>query len=94
LSTAIFAPAWTYEGRSESDYLETDEYFWNGVPGKGETGVQPYIQDRVYLGASYFYTDFNRGVGDKYYHSGKVKNSYRLFPKMIHCSITDVKFIQ
>ncbi|CAG8449878.1 6005_t:CDS:10 [Diversispora eburnea] len=75
-SCALFAPAWTYEHFGKESFWEIDRKFWIGNADKDDDedkglAIAHYITPRYAPGINQFYTNFDRGCGNKFFIKGR-----------------------
>ncbi|KAF3284146.1 hypothetical protein TWF970_011365 [Orbilia oligospora] len=75
LSAAIFAPGWVFENFDGQNFEERNRKFWiNGGATDTELICRPVAEFAPVWEAgteAFFYTDFNRGYGKKWFQSGR-----------------------
>ncbi|KAF3216230.1 hypothetical protein TWF191_009061 [Orbilia oligospora] len=75
LSAAIFAPGWVFENFDGRNFEERNRKFWiNGEATDTELICRPVAEFAPVWEAgteAFFYTDFNRGYGKKWFQSGR-----------------------
>lgn len=75
LSAAIFAPGWVFENFDGQNFEERNRKFWiNGGATDTELICRPVAEFAPVWEAGtqdFFYTDFNRGYGKKWFQSGR-----------------------
>ncbi|KAL7270457.1 hypothetical protein RUND412_006843 [Rhizina undulata] len=75
LSTALFAPGWTYENFDGKDFHAVDRKFWIGDEeekrARGHGAIADYATLRECGTEDFFYTNFNRGFGSSFWLKGK-----------------------